>query len=89
MLPKFETVRGTQPGLLLRKALKDRGEKIKVLADLLGKHQQTISAILQGERKITPQASILLGKYFNVDADYFIMLYSSYLVTKITGEKKK
>ena len=84
MLPKFETVRGTQPGVLIRKALKERGEKIKVLSDLIGKHQQTVSAILNGQRKITPEISIQLGKHFNVDADYFILLYSSYLVSKIT-----
>lgn len=78
MLPKLEKIKGVHPGDILRRELKIRDIKGSQLADYIDEHKQTISAILNKRRDINPKLSIKLGKQFNVDEDYFMLLQASY-----------
>lgn len=83
MLPKLDKVRGIHPSYILKRELKTRGIKSSELASTIDEHKQTISAILNKKRKITPLLSIKLSKKFNVAQDYFMILQASYDVNTV------
>ncbi|MFA9389568.1 MAG: HigA family addiction module antitoxin [Prolixibacteraceae bacterium] len=83
MLPELKKIKGIHPGYILKRELKSLGLKGSHLASSIGEHKQTISAILNRKRKITPILSIKLSKTFNVDQDYFMLLQASYEVNAI------
>ncbi|MEW4925240.1 HigA family addiction module antitoxin [Algibacter sp. 2305UL17-15] len=83
MLPRLNKIKGIHPGTLLRWELNNRNLKGSELAELIGEHKQTISAILNKRRDINPKLSIKLSKEFKTDTDYFMLLQASYDV-KIT-----
>ncbi len=83
MIPEFSKIKGIPPSAILKRELKNRNIKSKELADSIGEHKQTISAILNGRRGINPSLSIKLGHFFNIDEDYFLLLQASYDVKKI------
>lgn len=87
MLPQLSKIKGVHPGIILSRELKIHGLKGSHLANSIGEHKQTISAILNKRRAINPKLSIKLSKEFNVESDYFMLLQASYDV-KITAESE-
>lgn len=85
MLPKIEKIKGIHPGYILKRELKKRGLKISELASNIDEHKQTLSAIINRKRKITPILSIKLSKTFSVSQDYFMLLQASYEVKTIAA----
>ncbi|MDH5380754.1 MAG: helix-turn-helix domain-containing protein, partial [Cyclobacteriaceae bacterium] len=77
MLPELYKIKGIHPGYILKRELKSRGLKSSQLATSIDEHKQTISAILNRKRKITPILSIKLSETFDVDQDYFMILQAS------------
>lgn len=88
MLPRLSKIKGIHPGTLLRWELDNQNIKSSELADAIGEHKQTISAILNKRRDINPNLSIKLSKVFKTDKDYFMLLQASYDV-KIIMESEK
>jgi len=86
MLPELDKIRGIHPGYILNRELKSRGIKSSELASTIDEHKQTISAILNKKRKITPSLSIKLSKKFNVAQDYFMLLQASYDVNIVAAK---
>lgn len=86
MLPELEKIKGIHPGYILKRELKLRGLKVSKLAFTIDEHKQTISAIINRKRKITPNLSIKLSKVFDVTQDYFMLLQASYEVNTIATE---
>jgi len=87
MLPKLNKIKGIHPGTLLKWELDNQNLKGSELADAIGEHKQTISAILNKRRDINPSLSIKLSKAFKTEEDYFMLLQASYDV-KIIAESK-
>lgn len=86
MLPRLNKIKGIHPGELLRWELNKRNLKSSELADTIGEHKQTISAILNKRRDMNPKLSIKLSKEFKTDKDYFMLLQASYDVKKASSE---
>jgi addiction module HigA family antidote len=86
MLPKLNKVKGIHPGTLLKWELDNRHLKSTQLADAIGEHKQTISAILNKRRAVNPKLSIKLSQEFKTDPDYFMLLQASYDVKKAESE---
>ncbi len=82
MLPSLNKIKGVHPGAVLKYALDNRNIKSSKLAESLGEHKQTISAIINQRRRITPGLSIKLSDIFGVEKDYFMNLQASYDVKK-------
>lgn len=78
MLPELSKIKGIHPGVILKREIKLRGLKNYELADSVNEFPQTISAILKEKRGVNPKLSIKLGREFNVDDDYFMLLQASY-----------
>ncbi len=85
MLPELDKIRGIHPSYILNRELKSRGIRSSELASTINEHKQTISAILNKKRKITPSLSIKLSKKFNVAQDYFMLLQASYDVNTLAA----
>ncbi len=66
------------PGEFIREELEARGWNQQDLADILGRTPTVVSQILTGKREITPELAKLLGDAFDVDAQFFMNLESSY-----------
>ncbi len=92
MLPEIDKIKGIHPGYILKRELSKRGIKSSELASNIDEHKQTISAIINRKRKITPSLSIKLSKTFDVPPDYFMHLQASYEVemtaSSLSKEKK-
>ncbi|GAB1856754.1 hypothetical protein MHTCC0001_15900 [Flavobacteriaceae bacterium MHTCC 0001] len=89
MLPRLHKIKGVHPGLILKRELSKRNIRSSDLADAIGEHKQTISAIINQRRGVTPIMSIKLAKQFNVAKDYFMQLQASYEVNKVAGKIPK
>jgi addiction module HigA family antidote len=89
MLPEINKIRGVHPSYIIKREMNSKGIKSGELAKSLGEHKQTISAILNQRRKITPSLSIRLSKKFNVSEDYFMILQASYDVKELVTKKQK
>lgn len=86
MLPELDKIRGIHPSYILNRELKSKGIRSSELASAIDEHKQTISAILNKKRKITPSLSIKLSKKFNVAQDYFMLLQASYDVNTLLAK---
>ncbi|MGE9313178.1 HigA family addiction module antitoxin [Niabella sp. CJ426] len=82
MLPAISKIKGIHPGAILKRELQIRNMPAVELAQHIDEHKQTISAILNERRGITPTLSIKLSREFNVDKDYFMLLQASYEVER-------
>src|SRR6056297_483056 len=89
MLPRLNKIKGIHPGTLLKRELDNRNLKSSELANNIGEHKQTISAILNKRRDINPNLSIKLSKVFKTEKDYFMLLQSSYDVKIAESEIKE
>lgn len=89
MLPKLHKIKGIHPGSLLKWELDNLGLKSAELAREIGEHKQTISAIINKRRGITPSLSIKLAQIFKTDQDYFMLLQASYDVKSIANSSGK
>ena len=89
MLPEIEKIKGIHPGHILKRELRKRHIKSSELACNIDEHKQTISAIINQKRKITPRLSIKLSKMFDVPNDYFLHLQASYDVKNMTSSLAK
>lgn len=83
MLPDLNLIKGIHPGAVLKRELKKREIKSIDFSNEIDEYPQTINAITNERRGINPKLSIKLGKYFNVDVNYFMFLQAAYEVNSI------
>lgn len=89
MLPALEKIKGVPPSAILKRELKLQEIKSSDLAKSVGEHKQTISAVLNQRRKINPNLSIKLARYFDIEEDYFLLLQASYDIKEILSSQEK
>jgi len=87
-LPNFDRVKGIHPGVILKRELTRRSLKAIDLANAIGEYPQTVNAITKEKRGVNPKLSIKLGKYFDIYAEYFMLLQASYEVNKALCQAK-
>jgi HTH-type transcriptional regulator/antitoxin HigA len=66
------------PGRIIRKELEARGWSQVDLARILGRPEQTVSEIVQGRKKITPETAIGLAQAFGTSAEMWLGLEARY-----------
>lgn len=86
MLPDLLKIKGVHPGAVLKRELKNRNIRGSHLAQKIGEHKQTISALVHQRRGMNPELSIKLGREFGVEHDYFMLLQASYEVKRAQEE---
>ena len=66
------------PGQFIREELEERAWSQRDLAYILGTPEQAVNMIIAGKRGVSPEMAKSLGKAFDVSADLFANLQSSY-----------
>lgn len=66
------------PGAILKETLDDLGISMNRLAKELRVPANRISAIVAGQRAITGETALRLGRYFGTTPDYWINLQARY-----------
>lgn len=66
------------PGEFIKEELEARGWTQDDLADILGRHRATISAIVNGKREVSADIARDLGTAFGTSAQYWMNLETSY-----------
>ncbi len=74
------------PGRILRRELEERGWTQKDLAAVIGRPEQTISAIIRGTKQITPETAIALGRALGTSAQLWMNLESNYRLGKASHD---
>ena len=71
------------PGEYIREELEARGWTQSKLAEILGRPFQTVNAIVNGKKEITPQTAVELGAAFGTSPEFFINLEMAYRLSLV------
>jgi HTH-type transcriptional regulator/antitoxin HigA len=66
------------PGDFLREELEARGWTQENLASFLGRPLQTVNAIINARKEITPETALALGAAFGTSAELWLNLETAY-----------
>ena len=77
------------PGEIINQKIRDRRISQTQLAIALGTPQSRIQKILSGERGITADTAIRLGKYFDTEPIYWLTLQAEYEIAELARTGKK
>lgn len=66
------------PGEILADELKEIGLNASQLADKIGVSKNRIYQILRGQRNLTADKALHLGKFFNTGAEFWLNLQKAY-----------
>jgi HTH-type transcriptional regulator / antitoxin HigA len=66
------------PGDFIREELEARGWTQSDLAKILGRPPQTVNAIINGKKAITPQTALELAAAFGTSAEFWMNLETAY-----------
>ena len=76
------------PGRTISRELEARGWTQKDLAEIMGRPEQAISQIVNGDKEITPQTAIELSKAFGVSAQFWSNLEANYRLWLAARDKE-
>jgi HTH-type transcriptional regulator/antitoxin HigA len=71
------------PGDFLREELEARGWSQKDLAEILGRPFQTVNAIINGKKEITPETAIALAAALGTSAEFWLNLETAHRLAQI------
>lgn len=83
----INSYKGIPPGKVLSHMLKKRKMTQKQLANHLGIHSQTVSAIITGTRSIPENLSFKLDNEFGYENGFFLLLQAYYTISKHTDTR--
>ncbi len=79
----------THPGKVLRAELAERNMSANQLALAIRVPANRITAILRGERSVSAETAVRLGRYLKTGADFWMNLQSAYDISVIEAKKGK
>lgn len=71
------------PGIVLREELDDIGLSANALAKAIGVPANRVTAILNGERGITADTALRLGRYFDTTAQFWLNLQQAWQIRRV------
>ena len=77
----------THPGVLLRAELDARGMSAHRLALAVRVSANRITAILRGERAVTAETAVRLGRYLGTGPEFWMALQSAHDIAAVNREK--
>ncbi|MCQ2275335.1 MAG: plasmid maintenance system antidote protein [Bacteroidales bacterium] len=70
----MEILKGVHPGLFLKHELSEKNISGKLLAESIGEHPQTISAIICGRRSMNTALSLQIERFLGIEEGTLMML---------------
>lgn len=77
----------THPGVMLRAELDARGTTAHRLALAIRVPANRITAILRGERAVTAETAVRLGRYLGTGPEFWMTMQASYDIATVNREK--
>ena len=77
----------THPGVMLRAELDAREMTAHRLALAIRVPANRITAILHGERAVTAETAVRLGRYFGTGAEFWMSLQTAYDIAAVNRQK--
>ena len=77
----------THPGVMLRAELDARGTTAHRLALAIRVPANRITAILRGERAVTAETAVRLGRYLGTGPEFWMTMQASYDIATVNLEK--
>lgn len=77
----------THPGTVLRAELKVRGLTVNQLALAIRLPTSRITAILRGERAVTVETAVRLGRYLDTGAVFWMILQTRFDISVVEATK--
>lgn len=77
----------THPGAILRAELEARGMSAHRLALAIRVPANRITAILRGDRAVTAETAVRLGRYLGTGPEFWMTLQSAYEIAAVNREK--
>ena len=71
------------PGETLREELEARGLSAAALAHKLRVPPQRLQEIIRGQRAVTPETALRLGRYFGNEAEFWMNLQTQYELAEL------
>ncbi|MFN8474771.1 MAG: HigA family addiction module antitoxin [Anaerolineae bacterium] len=78
MTEKLRAARVPAPGSIVQAELEERGWTQRDLAEIMGRPAQAINEIIRGNKRITPETAVELGKAFGTSAELWMNLETNY-----------
>ena len=78
----------THPGIFIKEELEERAWSQRDLAYILGCPEQSVTAIINGKRGITPEMAKSLAMAFDVSPEFFTNLQQMYDLAKAKEPEK-
>lgn len=75
--------RAFPPGDFIREELEARGWTQRDLAEIIGRPVQTVSAIVNAKKEITPQTAVALGAALGTSAAFWLNLQTAYQLASV------
>jgi antitoxin HigA-1 len=75
------------PGVTLREELAARGMSPSAAALKLRVPPQRLHEIVRGERSITPDTALRLGRFFGISAEFWMTLQTNYDLAMVRKER--
>jgi len=89
MKTQLDILKGTHPGLVLARELKNRNIGKSQFAISLQEYPQTFSAITLGKRNMNTKLALKIEKALKLEEGYLVMLQAFYEINKIKEKEKK
>ena len=77
----------THPGVVLREELRIRGMSANQLALAIRVPANRVTAILRGDRAVSAETALRLGRYFSTGPEFWMNLQSSYDVSVVVSNR--
>ncbi len=74
---------GTHPGAILKEELEARGVSAAFLAHKLHVPPQRIQDLVRGQRAVTPDTALRLGRYFGNEAEFWMNLQVNFDLAEV------
>jgi HTH-type transcriptional regulator / antitoxin HigA len=71
------------PGAFIREELEARGWSQRDLAEILGRPVQTINALVNGKKRVTPETAVALGAAFGTSAEFWLNLETAHQLSHV------
>ena len=79
----------THPGVVLREELRTRGMSANQLALAIRVPANRVTAILRGDRAVSAETALRLGRYFGTGPEFWLNLQSSYDISVVVSNRGK
>ena len=79
----------THPGSVLREELLARGMSANQLALAIRVPANRVTAILRGDRAVSAETALRLGRYFGTGPEFWVYLQGRYDVSVVVAERGK